>query len=142
MNDRTCGNCRWWQYHRDWSGKQIGQCRQCPAGPEVYNTDFCGEWRDKSITPEQEQRAELVTRFALAIVGSDYDSAGSWWKPATIWRMAAEYVDAKPETVLATCDGCNTELPSNGQRLCPECSKTLDALSEYVKQRSEVNRER
>lgn len=97
MNDRTCERCRWWQYHRDWSGKQIGQCRQSAAGPEVYNTDFCGQWRDKSITPEQEQRAELVERFALAIVSSDGDDYGPRFEPATIWRMAAEYVDARPK---------------------------------------------
>lgn len=93
MNDRTCGNCRWWQYHRDWSGKQIGQCRQCPAGPEVYNTDFCGEWRDKSITPEQEQRAELVTRFAVAIVQGDKATN----RPNLVWEWAKKYVDARPE---------------------------------------------
>jgi hypothetical protein len=50
--------------------------------------------------------------------------------------------DARPEISHATCDGCNTQLPSNVQQLCPECAKTLDALSEYVKQRAEVNRER
>jgi hypothetical protein len=104
--------------------------------------NFCGEWRDKSITPEQEQRAELVTRFALAILSSDTDPSGARFKPDSIWRMAAEYADAKPKILHATCDGCNTQLPSNGKSLCEECVKTLDALSEYVKQRSEVSRER
>ena len=99
--------------------------------------NYCGEWRDKSITPEQEQRAELVAKFALAIVQSGADVM-----MYDVWQMAAEYVDAKPKILHATCDGCNTQLPSNGKSLCEECVKTLDALSEYVKQRSEVSRER
>jgi hypothetical protein len=54
--------------------------------------NYCGEWRDKSITPEQEHRAELVTRFALAIVESGADIMMH-----DVWQMAAEYVDAKPK---------------------------------------------
>ena len=54
--------------------------------------NYCGEWRDKSITPEQEQRAELVTQFAVAIVESGADLMMH-----EVWRMAAEYVDAKPK---------------------------------------------
>jgi ketosteroid isomerase-like protein len=63
----------------------------------MAENNYCGEWRDRSITPEQEQRAELVERFALAIVGSDCDETGGRWKPDTVWRMAEDYVDAKPK---------------------------------------------
>ena len=97
MSERTCGNCRWWQYHRDWSNKQVGQCRQNASGlPEVYNTDFCGQWADKNITPEQEERRELVRRFAVAIVrtewAADYAEHG-------IWRLAGQMADAEPNLI-------------------------------------------
>ena len=81
----------------------MGDCQKRPPNsitskwPSTDEVDFCGEWRDKSITPEQEQRVELVTQFALAIVGSDCDATGARWKPDTVWRMAEEYVDAKPK---------------------------------------------
>jgi hypothetical protein len=58
----------------------------------MLRNNFCGEWRDKSITPEQEKRAELVERFALAIVESGADVMMH-----DVWRWAEEYVDAKPE---------------------------------------------
>jgi hypothetical protein len=58
----------------------------------VSRENSCGEWRDKSITPEQEQRAELVVRFALAIVQCESDTGAE-----LVWRWAAEYVDAKPQ---------------------------------------------
>jgi hypothetical protein len=112
VNDkRTCGNCRWWSLEDEET--QVGLCqRRAPSPMIAINTDgelasaywpacldghFCGEWRDKSITPEQEQRSELVERFALAIVSSDEDVTGGRWKPDTVWRMAADYVDAKPK---------------------------------------------
>jgi hypothetical protein len=60
--------------------------------PACLDGHFCGEWRDKSITPEQEQRAELVTRFAVAIVATDPDLMRH-----EVWKMAEEYVDAKPK---------------------------------------------
>ena len=101
---RTCEQCRFW--HQTEPTNQNGQCRRYPPAvimphglvrPTMSEDNFCGEWRDKSITPEQEQRAELVERFALAIVASDYDVTGGRWKPDTVWRMAEDYVDAKPK---------------------------------------------
>jgi hypothetical protein len=94
MTQRTCGNCRWWQYHRDWSNKQVGQCRQNASGlPEVYNTDFCGQWADKTITPEQEERRELVRRFAVALAGTEWANDYTWPK---MWEMANSMADAEP----------------------------------------------
>ena len=92
MTKRVCEACRWWQYHRDWSNKQVGQCRQNASGlPEVYNTDFCGQWADKTITPEQEERRELVRRFAVAIAATDWCS-----NPAEeVWRLATMLADAE-----------------------------------------------
>jgi hypothetical protein len=96
MTQRTCGNCRWWQYHRDWSNKQVGQCRQNASGlPEVYNTDFCGQWADKTITPEQEERRELVRRFAVALLTRHGDSLA----PHDAWDLAMRMADAEPKGV-------------------------------------------
>ena len=91
MSKRTCGNCRWWVQDRIWAGRPVGQCRQNAAGlPEVYNTDFCGQWADATITPEQEERRELVRRFAVAIVSSGVSMGQA------AWDMAEQLVDAKP----------------------------------------------
>ena len=103
-NKRTCGNCRWWLDEKDGAG----QCRQdtptvnvigpkYPTWPVTDDSHWCGKWRDKSITPEQEQRAELVTRFALAIVSDCDATTGDRWEPDAVWRFAAEYVDARPK---------------------------------------------
>lgn len=100
MNDRTCGNCRWW--HRGEPILQNGQCRRFPPVPIVSHgyvrptmaeDNSCGEWRDKFITPEQEQRQELVTQFALVIVHSDNATC----RPNVLWEWAEKYVDARPE---------------------------------------------
>jgi len=97
VSERTCGNCRWWQYHRDWSDKQVGQCRQNASGlPEVYNTDFCGQWADKNITPEQEERRELVRRFAVAIVRTEWAAD---YAEHDIWRLAGQMADAEPNLI-------------------------------------------
>lgn len=142
MSERTCEQCRWW--HREESHYQNGQCRRYPpvanayghVTPSVSRENYCGEWRDKSITPEQERRAELVTQFAVAIVQAESDTGAE-----LVWKWAAEYADAKPKMSHATCGGCNTQLPPNKHWVCGECAETLDALSEYVKQRSGVSRE-
>ena len=63
----------------------------------MSENNSCGEWRDKAITPEQEQRAKLVTQFAVAIVASDYDGPGERFTPDTVWRMAEDYVDARSD---------------------------------------------
>lgn len=95
MNERTCGNCRWWKHGAD---SQVGQCSQSAlALPEVYDTDFCGEWADKNITPEQEERRELVRRFAVAIVQGVISHPTLKATQPTIWKMAQELADAEPK---------------------------------------------
>ena len=97
--ERTCERCRFW--HREEPRNQSGQCRRYPPAvimphglvrPTMSEDNSCGEWRDKSITPEQEQRAELVIRFALAIVQAESDTGAE-----LVWRWAEEYVDARPK---------------------------------------------
>jgi hypothetical protein len=61
----------------------------------MENTDrsaFCGEWRDKDITPEQEERQELVRRFAVAIATQDHCRSNKLH-----WEMAAGMADAEPK---------------------------------------------
>ena len=95
MSERTCGNCRWWQYHRNWSDKQVGQCRQNAAGlPEVYNTDFCGQWADKTITPEQEAKRELVRRFAVALFAQPHAADTEY---EAIWESAERMAGFEPK---------------------------------------------
>ena len=65
--------------------------------PTMAEDNYCGEWRDKSITPKQEQHWELVTQFAVAILSSDADPTGARFKPHSVWRMAEEYANAKPK---------------------------------------------
>ena len=91
MSERTCGNCRWWKRLSD--AKNNGECCRYPAVPVAEHFDRptpsadwgCGEWADGSITPEQEERRELVRRFAVAIVSDgEIRSADDVWKVATM----------------------------------------------------------
>ena len=103
MNERTCGNCRWWRYDLEFSidGFPLGQCRrdspiQSLEWPQVSSNDFCGEWADKSITPEQEERRELVRQFAMAIVQGVISHPTLKATQPIIWKMAEELADAEP----------------------------------------------
>ena len=76
MNRQRCESCRWFLRY---TSQDIGQCRRYPPTQntetgwlEVSHFDWCGEWQDKTITPEQHQRRELVRQFALAIVEGVY----------------------------------------------------------------------
>lgn len=99
MTQRTCGNCRW-HLQRTSTGV-AGECRRYPPtrgqlGWSFASTDAtytCGEWADGSITPEQEERREMVRRFAVAIVASQVEvmSADDVWKAATM------LADAEPK---------------------------------------------
>jgi hypothetical protein len=92
MTERTCENCRWWENDQH----AIGVCfRHVPMGnlgaPKTHATDRCGEWADKTITPEQEEMQELTRRFAVALIsaGGPIDDS--------IWYEAAELAAAEPQ---------------------------------------------
>jgi hypothetical protein len=40
----------------------------------VEQSEACGEWSDKNISPEQAERRELVRQFAVAIVQGMYSN--------------------------------------------------------------------
>ena len=76
MKRQRCESCRWFLQY---PSQSIGQCRRYPPTQnteagwlEVDAFDWCGEWQDKNITPEQHERRELVRQFALAIVEGVY----------------------------------------------------------------------
>ena len=94
--------CKWCGLHeiRDREGEVYFAC-----GSSCY--DISGVWEQSTgcveildlrqriadaIDSEQEQRAELVTRFAVAIVATDPDLMMH-----EVWRMAADYANAKPK---------------------------------------------
>lgn len=103
MNERTCGNCRWWSMYGD-SDRIQGHCvRRAPrpsvnldeepyaAWPAVARDDWCGEWADGTITPDQEEKRELVRRFAVAIAS---DIAVITVNEC--WELATKLADAEP----------------------------------------------
>ena len=102
MSQRTCGNCRWWK--QSYESVSYGYChRNAPTQgplawvrPEVEADATCGQWADKTITPEQEEKRELVRRFAVAIVSGDDEATGARYKPSTVWMMAEQLADAEP----------------------------------------------
>ena len=92
MAERRCEGCRWFLRY---TSQDIGQCRRYPPTQntetgwlEVSHFDWCGEWQEKSSTPEEAERRELVKQFATALVAS-----GSQDMVHQIWRRAAELAD-------------------------------------------------
>ena len=94
MSKRRCEGCRWFLRY---TSQDIGQCRRYPPTQntktgwlEVSHFDWCGEWSDKNITPEQHERRELVQRFAVAIVAGDPEGDTMVHR---VWQRAAELAD-------------------------------------------------
>lgn len=104
MSERFCAYCRWYD------GDDVsGSCRRNAPQPAIndgieeykYFADWpttlpeesCGEWADGSITPEQEQKRELVRRFAVAILGA---GLGEKFADEDVWYMASRMADAEP----------------------------------------------
>ena len=97
MTKQRCEGCRWFLRY---TSQDIGQCRRYPPTQntkagwlEVGAFDWCGEWADKNITPEQHERRELVRRFALAIVDGWYASGSNADPMRFVWP------DEEPEDV-------------------------------------------
>jgi len=80
-------------------GRPHGVCRRNPPVggefPEVRGDSMCGDWQDKTITPEQHERRELVQRFAVAIVASDPEGDSMVHR---VWQRAAELADYEGQT--------------------------------------------
>ena len=97
MSEQRCEGCRWWRFDVQYHGKPHGFCRRNPPVggefPEASADGMCGEWQDKTITPEQAERRELVQRFAVALVAS-----GSQDMIHKIWQQAALFADYEGQT--------------------------------------------
>jgi len=97
MSERRCDGCRWfWRYNLE----DIGQCRRYPPTQsievgwiEASPFDWCGEWADKNITPEQHERRELIKQFAVALVVSGSDAMVH-----QVWQRAEELADYEGQT--------------------------------------------
>ena len=85
MTERTCGNCRWFV------GDDL--CFRYPKENATEANSFCGEWSDKTITPEQEEMRELTRRFAAAIMSTEY---GGNLEPDRVWSAAKSLAEANP----------------------------------------------
>jgi hypothetical protein len=75
-----------------------GRCtRHAPIGDcgfaIVYESATCGEWRDKAVTSEQEERRELVRRIFVEMVAKEWTR---YYKPDGLWKLAGDYADAEP----------------------------------------------
>ena len=78
MSERRREGCRWFRC-TDNEQDVFGECRRFPplhsentAWLAVRREEWCGEWQDATITPEQAERRELMKRFAEAIVRGMY----------------------------------------------------------------------
>jgi len=98
MPERTCENCRWW----DAGPTGSGYCqRRAPISvedlwPITGNRSSCGDWQDKDVTPEQEDRRELTRRFAVAIMSAEY-AAEPCLQWDRIWTAAKNMAAAEPQ---------------------------------------------
>jgi hypothetical protein len=99
MTERTCENCRWFDENPILDND--GFCRRNPPTgdgsdlPRVEPKDLCGEWSDKTMTPEQEEMRELTRRFAVAIMSTVY---GVDLQFDAIWDAAKKMAAAEPQT--------------------------------------------
>lgn len=104
MSERTCGNCRWYDHisvsglcrkhaPRPMLDDGLKEVQYFTEWPTVLEEEYCGEWADKAITPDQEQRRETVRQFAVALLTRHGDSLA----PHDAWKLAAEMADAEPK---------------------------------------------
>ena len=95
MTERRCGNCRWWQNDQH----AIGACMRYPPGvselvPKTHATDWCGEWADASIAPEEEERRQFVRQIFLAMTASEW---GASYSEDDMWKIAGKLAAAEPQ---------------------------------------------
>jgi len=90
MTRRVCENCRWWK-----DGKMgMGNCCRRAPFETTWKTSFCGEWSDKNITPEQEERQKFVRQIFLAMTASEW---GANYSENDMWKIAGKLAAAEPQ---------------------------------------------
>ncbi len=55
---------------------------------------MCGEWQDKNITPEQEERQKFVRQIFLAMTASEW---GANYSEDRMWKIAGKLAAAEPQ---------------------------------------------
>ena len=86
MTKRVCENCRWF--------RKDDLCWRYPKENATLPDATCGEWSDKNITPEQEDRQELTRRFAVAIMSTAWAAN---CPELQVWAVAASLATAEPQ---------------------------------------------
>ena len=97
MTKRVCQNCRWWSVRSAELGychKRLAISSSDEAFPSTHKSCWCGEWSDASITPEQEEMQELIRRFAVAIMSTEYSADLQYDR---IWMAAKNMADEEPQ---------------------------------------------
>jgi hypothetical protein len=64
------------------------------GAPKTHATDRCGDWQDKNITPEQEERRQFVRQIFLAMTASEW---GASYSEDDMWKLAAKLAAAEPQ---------------------------------------------
>jgi hypothetical protein len=97
MTERVCRNCRWFDQLPE---KGYGACKRHPPinldGEHPYTDDenFCGEWSDASITPEQEEQRQFVRQIYLAMAASEWSAS---YSEDDMWKVAGKLAAAEPQ---------------------------------------------
>jgi hypothetical protein len=63
--------------------------------PPVESYSSCGEWKDESITPEQEDKKNLVRLLATSIANGCF-SKGRFVEVQELWELAEKFVNNEP----------------------------------------------
>ena len=98
---RQCDNCRFADrdYRPDGSVQQTW-CLRYPTAVTVRPGHTCGEWRDATVTAEQEGRQVFLQQLVVALAASRGDlSVDIRYRLAVreLWAEAAAIADAQPE---------------------------------------------
>lgn len=101
MTERKCEGCRFFD---KFTGFSNGLCRRMPPSPSsgfppVESYSSCGEWKDQSITPEQEDKKNLVRLFAVSIANGCYSKGllnEQIKKSVEVWELAEKFVNNEP----------------------------------------------
>ena len=86
MAERTCETCRWF--------RKDDLCWRYPKENATLPDATCGEWADKTITPEQEERQEFVRQIFLAMTASEW---GANYSEDDMWKIAGKLAAAEPQ---------------------------------------------
>ena len=90
---RQCQSCRFADRDLRPDGSVLQTwCQRYPTTVPVQPAYSCGEWRDATVTPEQEERQVFLKQLVVAMVASNEDI--SFRK---LWDYAAQIADARPE---------------------------------------------